>query len=59
MTMSACPKTGRAPEVKSATPNAVLNAEFDGFMREFELYKEENDRRLAEIEKREIGRAHV
>lgn len=43
---------GRAPELKSVTPNAALDAEFDVFMREFELYRADNDRRLAEIEKR-------
>ena len=41
-----------APETKSQRPNSELNTEFEGFMREFALYKEENDRRLVEIEKR-------
>ncbi len=38
-------------ETKSAD-TADINAAFDGFMRGFETYKEENDRRLADIERR-------
>ena len=36
-------------ETKSA---GDVTAEFDGFMRAFEAYKETNDQRLAEIERR-------
>jgi HK97 family phage major capsid protein len=38
-------------ETKS-TGESDINTAFDGFLRGFELYKEENDRRLAEIERR-------
>ena len=38
-------------ETKSAD-TADINTAFDGFMRGFETYKEENDRRLADIERR-------
>ena len=38
-------------EVKSTDP-ADINQAFDGFLRGFEAYKEENDRRLADIERR-------
>ncbi len=38
-------------ETKSAD-TADINTAFDGFMRGFESYKEENDRRLADIERR-------
>lgn len=41
-----------APEIKATTVDAALTGEFEAFMRQFELYREENDRRLAEIEKR-------
>ena len=38
-------------ETKSAD-SADINAAFEGFMRGFEVYKEENDRRLDDIERR-------
>lgn len=50
--MKTLPQSGRAPETKaSPTPNADLNAEFETFMTGYEAYREENDRRLAAIEK--------
>ncbi len=45
--------TGVAPEVKAApTPNADVAHAFDTFMGDFLSWRDENDRRLAEIEKR-------
>ena len=42
-----------APETKaSPTPNAEVNRAFGDFMTEFEQWRDDNDRRLAEIEKR-------
>ncbi|MCE1235087.1 MAG: phage major capsid protein [Hyphomicrobiales bacterium] len=44
---------GVAPEIKaSPTPNAEANRAYEGFIRDFAQWREENDRRLAEIEKR-------
>ncbi|MBL8575462.1 MAG: phage major capsid protein [Hyphomicrobiaceae bacterium] len=40
-----------APEIKSANP-AEINAAFGEFLSSFEAFKETNDRRLAEIERR-------
>ncbi len=51
MPQSHAPATGRAPETK-AMPNAEVNAAFEDFMHGFDAWKQENDRRLAEIEKR-------
>jgi len=44
-------KAARAPERKSAS-DADVHAAFDGFMRSFENFKEANDERLEEIEKK-------
>ena len=45
--------TGRAPETKaSPAPNAEMNDAFEQFMVTFETFRHDNDRRLAEIEKR-------
>jgi HK97 family phage major capsid protein len=41
-----------APELKSAPGNAEVAEAFDEFMSSFESFKAENDRRLAEIERR-------
>jgi len=42
-----------APETKaSPTPNADVNHAFGAFMSDFEQWRDENDRRLAEIERR-------
>ncbi|NLH81589.1 MAG: phage major capsid protein, partial [Phyllobacteriaceae bacterium] len=44
---------GPAPETKaSATPNADVNRAFSTFMSDFQEWRDENDRRLAEIERR-------
>ncbi len=49
-------ETGPAPEIKAATPSGTPNADvggaFEGFMRDYAGWREENDRRLAEIERR-------
>lgn len=45
--------TLRAPEIKASRPDiAEVNSAFDEFMTTFETFRAENDRRLAEIEKR-------
>jgi len=42
-----------APETKASVgPNAEVNRAFSAFMSEFQEWRDENDRRLAEIEKR-------
>jgi HK97 family phage major capsid protein len=48
--------TGVAPEAKAAIlPDADVTRAFDAFMGDFAAWRDENDRRLAEVEKR--GRA--
>lgn len=48
--MTTLSKTGRAPETKNV--DADVSAAFEDFMSAFELYKQSNDERLAEIERR-------
>jgi len=48
--MTTLSKTGRAPETKHV--DADMSAAFEDFMSAFELYKQSNDARLAEIERR-------
>ena len=49
-TLSASRKTARAPETKSL--DADISAAFEDFMSAFEHYKQSNDERLGEIERR-------
>lgn len=42
-----------APEIKAAPDD--VNAAFDAFMEGFEAFKETNDRRLAEMEKKQVA----
>jgi len=49
-TLAARTKTARAPETKSV--DADISAAFEDFMSAFEHYRESNDERLAEIERR-------
>lgn len=44
-----------APEIKAAPDD--VNAAFDAFMEGFEAFKETNDRRLAEMEKKQVADA--
>ncbi len=44
-----------APEIKAAPDD--VNAAFDTFMEGFEAFKETNDRRLAEMEKKQVADA--
>ncbi|TBW40991.1 phage major capsid protein [Siculibacillus lacustris] len=54
--LAACEFSGdavAAPEIKSAEPSpGALDSAFEEFLRTFETYRADNDRRLAEIEKR-------